>query len=58
MYCECVSAALGIQHAMRMRCIILSSAGCLVLSYFPTSSLKRRDFRGVGGKLLNTKYMF
>jgi hypothetical protein len=44
-HCECVSAALVIQHAKRMRRIILRSVGCLVLSYFFTLSHKRHDFR-------------
>jgi len=38
--------ALVIQHAMRMRLIILSYVICLVLQYFSTLSHKRRDFRG------------
>jgi hypothetical protein len=33
-YCECVSVVLVIQHAMRMRRIILSSVGCLTVPYF------------------------
>jgi hypothetical protein len=41
---ECVSLPLVIQHAMRMRRIILSSAACLALPYFPTLSHKRYDF--------------
>ena len=42
---ECVPVALGIQHAMRMSRIILSSVACLVLSCFSTLSHKRYDFR-------------
>jgi hypothetical protein len=37
-YPECVSVALFIQHAKRMRCIILSSAASPALSYFSTLS--------------------
>jgi hypothetical protein len=37
-YSECVSVALVIQHAKRMRHIILSSVACLALPYFFTLS--------------------
>jgi hypothetical protein len=35
---ECVFLALGVQHAMRMRRIILSSVACPALKYFSTLS--------------------
>ena len=49
-----VVAALVIQHAKRMRRIILSFDSCLPLSYFSTLSYKRHDFRK---KILNIKYV-
>ena len=45
-YSECVSAALFIQHAKRMRHILLSYVSCLTLLCFSTLSHKRQDFRG------------
>jgi hypothetical protein len=42
-YSECVSVALGIQHAMGMR--QLSFVACPALLYFSTLSHKPRDFR-------------
>jgi len=45
-YSERVFVALGIEHVMRMRRIVLSSVVCPPLSYFSTLSDKRHDFRG------------
>jgi hypothetical protein len=54
-YSEWVSVALVIQHAKRMRRIILSSVACPALQNFSTLSHKRHDFRK---KLLNTTCVF
>jgi hypothetical protein len=43
-YCECVSVALVIQHAMHMRHNMLSVA-CPALQHFSTLIHKRHDFR-------------
>ena len=51
---ECVSVALVIHRAERMRRIILS---CSTVQYFSRLSNKRHDFRG-GGKRLNIKCVF
>ena len=43
---ESVSVALGIEHAMSMRSIRLSSVACPALQYISMLSHKRHDFRG------------
>ena len=42
---ECVSVALVTRHAMRMHRIVLSSVASLALTYIPTLSHRRNDFR-------------
>jgi hypothetical protein len=51
-YSECVFIALAIQHAKRMRFIILSSVASLAPPHFSALSHKRKDGRK---KLLNVK---
>ena len=43
-YCEGVFVALGIQHAMRMRHVVVCALPAV--EYFSTLSHKRHDFRG------------
>jgi len=54
-YSECVSAALIIQDAKRMRRIILSCVTFVAVPYFSTLSHKRYDFRG---KIIAQKMSF
>ena len=46
-YFECVSVALGIQHAKRMPRIILSYSACLALQNDSTLSHKRQELKNV-----------
>ena len=56
-YSECVSAALDIQHAKRMRRAISSSVASPALHHFYILSHKPRHFRGArrGGGVFFTK---
>jgi hypothetical protein len=54
-YSECVSVTLVIQHAVRMRHIILSSVACLALPYFSHYPINDTIF---GKTLLNIKCAF
>ena len=42
-YSERVFVALGVEHSMRLCCIMLSSVACLAVLYFATLSHKRHD---------------
>jgi hypothetical protein len=55
-YSECVTVVLVIQHAKRMRRILLSSVVCPALPYFSALSHRRHVFREK--KLLNLKFEF
>jgi hypothetical protein len=52
-YSECVSVSLLMQHAKRIRHILLSPVTYLAVQYFPTLSPKGHDFRGnfIEGKI-------
>jgi hypothetical protein len=54
-YSQCVHVALVIQHAKRMRPIVVSSVACLALPHFWTLSHKQHVFRK---KLFKIKYVF
>ena len=45
-YSDCVSVALFIDYAQRMRHITLSSLACRDMRYFSKLPHKRQDFRG------------
>jgi len=50
-YSECLSVVSVIQHAKRMRLIILKSLPCLALPYFTTLTHTRQDSPGGGSYL-------
>ena len=43
-YSKCVYVALGIQHAMRTRRVMLSTVACPALQYFSTLAHKKARF--------------
>jgi hypothetical protein len=53
--CDKERAALVIQHAQRMRRIILPYVTLQAQSYFSTLSHKRNDFLGGGGEVIENK---
>jgi len=54
--CKRVSVALGIEHTMRMRHIVMYSLARFTMFFHTISKTGR--FRGGGGMFLNTKYVF
>ena len=54
-YSACASVAWGVQHARRMRRIILSNVVCPTLQYFSTLSHKQHDFHRGGGRVTEHK---
>ena len=55
---ERVFAALGTEHSMRMRRILLSSVACPAVQYISTLSHKRNDFRKKKKKVIEYKMCF
>jgi hypothetical protein len=52
-YSECVSGALFIQYAVRMRRVVLSPVACPAVQYFTPYPITGTTFGG--GGMLNTK---